>query len=145
MEVIQKDIKVVFPVHPRTMKMIKNFKMTPFLKRMENLLLVEPLGYLDFTKLMASSRLIMTDSGGIQEESTVLNIPCITLRENTERSITVEQGTNSIVGNNTEKILSSVNKFLGSNKSKGKPNIPKYWDGKASKRIVKVLIDNLKL
>lgn len=136
---IQKEIKVVFPVHPRTIKMIKKFRLKTLLKNMENLLLTEPLGYLDFSKLMACSKLIMTDSGGIQEESTILNIPCLTLRENTERPITVSQGTNVLVGNSTDKILSGASKIINSNSCVRPHPVPKFWDGKASVRIVRVL------
>ena len=141
LEIIQKDISIVFPVHPRTMKMIKKFRMLSFLKSMSNLLITKPLGYLDFARLMASSKLIMTDSGGIQEETTILNIPCLTLRESTERPITVSRGTNAIVGNSTKKILLEVDKILDSNYRAKSNRTPKFWDGKASSRIAKVLLN----
>ncbi|UCE39716.1 MAG: UDP-N-acetylglucosamine 2-epimerase, partial [Thermoplasmata archaeon] len=85
---IQKEIKIVFPVHPRTLKQLQNHESMP------NILIIEPLGYLDFLKLMAESKLVITDSGGIQEETTILGIPCLTVRENTERPITITKGTN---------------------------------------------------
>tara|TARA_Y100000294_G_scaffold62777_1_gene59443 strand:- start:5 stop:481 length:477 start_codon:yes stop_codon:yes gene_type:complete len=137
---IQKEIKVVFPVHPRTIKMIKKFKLITFLKNMDNLILSEPLGYLDFSKLMACSKLILTDSGGIQEETTILNIPCLTLRENTERPVTVSRGTNTIVGSCQDKILIETNKILSNNYRIKAKRRPEFWDGKASSRIVKVLL-----
>jgi len=141
LEIIQKDISIVFPVHPRTMKMIKKFRMLSFLKSMSNLLITKPLGYLDFARLMASSKLIMTDSGGIQEETTILNIPCLTLRENTERPITVSRGTNAIVGNSTKKILLESARILKNNYQVKSNRVPKFWDGNASSRIIKVLIN----
>ena len=99
LDTIQEKIKIVFPVHPRTKKNIELFNLDGTIKKMENLIITEPLGYLDFLCLMANSKFVLTDSGGIQEETTVLNVPCITLRENTERPVTVEQGTNLIVRN----------------------------------------------
>ena len=137
--VIQKEIPVVFPVHPRTMKMIMKFRLLSFIKNLENLILIEPLGYLDFAKLMVSSKLVMTDSGGIQEETTILNIPCLTIRENTERPITVFEGTNTIVGNSTENIVSKAKGILNSKRKAQLKKAPKFWDGKASQRIIKVL------
>jgi UDP-N-acetylglucosamine 2-epimerase (non-hydrolysing) len=97
------------------------------------------LGYLDFAKLMVSSKLVMTDSGGIQEETTILNIPCLTIRENTERPITVFEGTNTIVGNSTENIVSKAKGILNSKRKAQLKKAPKFWDGKASQRIIKVL------
>jgi len=97
LEKIQEKIKIVFPVHPRARKNIKSFNLDDKMRGMKNLILTEPLGYLDFLHLMSNSKFVLTDSGGIQEEATVLGIPCITLRKNTERPITVEQGTNLLV------------------------------------------------
>ena len=91
---------------------------------------------------MSNAELILTDSGGIQEETTILDIPCLTLRENTERPITVREGTNTIVGNNTAKIIEESFKILKSNRKSGK--VPKFWDGKSAKRIVKILLQKLK-
>ena len=110
---------------------------------MKNLTLTEPLGYLDFLCLMDNSKLILTDSGGIQEEATVLNVPCITLRNNTERPVTVEQGTNLLISTDKkqviEKALEAINGKIERNKK-----IPELWDGKAAQRIVEVLIGHFK-
>ena len=106
------------------------------LKEMPDFRLLEPLGYLDFLKLMAESRLVLTDSGGMQEETTILGIPCMTLRENTERPITVEQGTNRLVHVTTEDILKHYREICN-NITKGQ--VPKYWDGKAAHRITEVI------
>jgi len=101
--------------------------------------MIDPLGYLDFLKLMSASKFILTDSGGMQEETTVLGIPCITLRENTERPITVEEGTNVVVGSDKEKIVDESLKIINGNRDKKEGGIPKFWDGKAAQRIVKIL------
>jgi len=106
-------------------------------KKMKNFIITPPLGYLDMICLLDNTKFLMTDSGGTQEESTILKIPCLTLRENTERPITVDIGTNIIVRTNKNKILKEVNKILAGNVKKNK--IPKYWDGKTSQRIVKNL------
>jgi len=97
-----------------------------------------PLPYLEFINLMANSKLVYTDSGGIQEETTILGIPCLTLRENTERPITIKEGTNTLVGSDRGKILKESFRILNGNCKKGK--IPKLWDGKASERIVDILL-----
>ena len=102
---------------------------------------IPPAGYLDFLNLWKNSLFIMTDSGGIQEEATVLGIPCITLRENTERPVTVSQGTNVLVGNNMNKLSTYVDNILKGNFKKGK--CPELWDGKTAKRIVKILMEKL--
>jgi UDP-N-acetylglucosamine 2-epimerase len=98
---------------------------------------VEPLGYLDFLSLMSGAKLVITDSGGIQEETTILGIPCVTLRENTERPITTTQGTNVIVGTNPRKIVEEC--MSAFNKNRSKKRIPTFWDGKAGDRIVSIL------
>jgi len=139
---IQTRIKVIFPIHPRTKKQIEDMNMKDRFANMENIALTEPLGYLEFMSLLAHSKFVLTDSGGIQEETTVLGIPCLTLRKNTERPITVKEGTNIIVGTNKEKIIEESNKILNGNSKSGR--IPKFWDGKAAERIVKILIKSLK-
>lgn len=136
-EEIQKRIKIVFPVHPRTLFRLKEFGLEERVKRLGNLLLTEPLGYLDFINLISNSKLILTDSGGVQEEATVLQIPCLTLRENTERPITTTEGTNTIVGTDPEKIITESIRALNGKVKNGR--VPKLWDGEASKRIVEVL------
>ena len=106
---------------------------------MENLIMTEPLGYLDFLCLMSNAKLVLTDSGGIQEETTVLGVPCITLRNNTERPVTVEQGTNLLVSINKEKVIGKSMQIIN-NKIKINKRIPKLWDGKAAERIAKILL-----
>ncbi len=126
---------VVFPVHPRTRKMIDSLKKKQ--EGDENLLLMEPAGYLDFVRLMKSSRMVITDSGGIQEETTVLGIPCLTARNNTERPITVEIGSNRLVGQDGEEIYNQAEMILRS--SGEQYEIPPLWDGKTAVRIADVL------
>ena len=125
--------KIIFPVHPRTrMNINKND-----LKLHQNLLLTEPIGYIDFLALMINSELVFTDSGGIQEETTYLKVPCVTLRENTERPSTVKIGTNQLVGKDlfvAEKVIMKI--INGKIK---KSNIPELWDGKSAERIKKIL------
>jgi UDP-N-acetylglucosamine 2-epimerase (non-hydrolysing) len=142
-KIISKDIAVVFPAHPRTLNKIIKFGLRKeFLEVKEKInkgiYVVEPLGYLQFLSLMTRAKLVFTDSGGIQEETTVLGIPCITLRENTERPVTVKYGTNVLTGADSERILHEAYKRLNGNLIRHK--IPKYWDGKAAERIVKILI-----
>lgn len=137
-EVIQKDLKLVFPIHPRTKKNIAGSSWEKRVEAMHNLLLIEPVGYLDFLKLTANAALVMTDSGGIQEETTILGVPCMTLRENTERPVTVTEGTNRLVHINTKDILTNYQELKANNfEAKGK--IPKFWDGKAAERIAEIL------
>ena len=122
---------MVFPVHPRTRKALDSM-------RPDGLRLIDPLGYLDFMKLMADSRLVLTDSGGIQEETTVLGVPCLTLRKNTERPATVEQGTNILVGQEPKDILAACMTSLASPKL---GRVPALWDGNAASRIIGILLD----
>ncbi len=138
---IGKNIKVVFSIHPRTQKSLETFGLYDDLKNLENTILIKPMSYTSFISLLNNSKFALTDSGGIQEETTFLNVPCITLRENTERPETANHGTNVITGNNKEKILEQVKLILDNNFKKGV--VPPLWDGKASERIVKVLIDEL--
>ncbi len=137
-EVIEKDLKLIFPMHPRTQNNIKGTEVGNRVEAMSNLILLDPVGYLDFLKLMANAALVITDSGGIQEETTILQVPCMTLRENTERPITITEGTNRLVHIDTEDILKHYNEIKADNfEAKGK--IPKYWDGKAAGRIVSII------
>jgi len=135
---ISQDIKVVMPVHPRTRKQLDNFGLLNQLKGENNLLLVEPLGYLDFLHLMKNSRLVLTDSGGIQEETTYLGIPCLTLRNNTERPVTQEIGTNKLIGVNGGNLLTEYYSIIEENKTNH--SIPPLWDGKSAERIVNIII-----
>ena len=105
------------------------------------LILIEPLGYVDFLKLMIEAKFVFTDSGGIQEETTFLNIPCLTLRKETERPVTVEHGTNCVVGNDVELIIKKARFILDSDNQTR--DIPPLWDGRTAKRIVEILASNL--
>ena len=137
-EEVQKSIKVVWPVHPGTKKTIKNFFPSLKIEKMENLIVLPPVSYLKMLNLIMFASFVMTDSGGVQEESSFLNIPCLTLRKNTERPITEKIGTNIVVGIKKEKILYEIGNILkGDGKKKKKI---KYWDGKASKRIIKIIL-----
>jgi len=133
---ISKSIKLIFPIHPRTRKQIKEFGLEKMVEDMSNLILTEPVGYYDFLKLQMEAKFILTDSGGIQEESTYFGVPCLTLRPQTERPITIWEGTNKMVKLETEDIIKEANEILKGNTKKGK--IPKYWDGRTAERIVKI-------
>lgn len=134
---IQKTIPVVYPAHPRTQKMIEKMRLSGRIEKMKNFFMIDPLGYLDFLHLMHNSKFTLTDSGGIQEETTILGIPCLTLREETERPVTISQGTNILVKRNRKAIMVSVERILaGQFKSDRKPE---KWDGKAGERIVSIL------
>ena len=134
---IGKQIKLVFPMHPRTRKNIERLSLQDKLEDIPNLYITEPIGYLDFMKLQMNAKLILTDSGGIQEESTYFGIPCLTLRENTERPITITEGTNQLVPLNSQSIIDYTMRILGGDVKKG--SIPKYWDGKTAERVVALL------
>jgi UDP-N-acetylglucosamine 2-epimerase (non-hydrolysing) len=138
---IQRRIQLVFPAHPRTVKNIEKFNLKDKVRGMENLKIISPLGYLDFLALMDKSKFVLTDSGGLQEETTVLKVPCLTLRQNTERPVTIRVGTNILVGLNLKKIISEANNILDGNIKKGQ--IPPLWDGQTSRRIVDTLLDKL--
>lgn len=137
---LQEKIKYIIPLHPRTKKNLEKFNLYHKLEK-ENILLSEPIGYLEFFSLMINSRLILTDSGGIQEEASYLKIPVLTLRKNTERPITIEKGTNTIVGNDFKKIKKCVDEILAGTYKKGQ-KIEK-WDGFTAKRIVDILKDKV--
>lgn len=138
---IQQRVKLVFPVHPRTLGRIDAFGLRPLLDGMKNLLLAEPLAYRDMLQLNRHALFALTDSGGLQEETTVLGVPCITLRENTERPVTVEVGTSELAGNDPAKIRNAVDRILAGKWKKG--GLPEGWDGKASERIVKAIKEYL--
>jgi UDP-N-acetylglucosamine 2-epimerase (non-hydrolysing) len=123
-------------MHPRTQKSVRRFGLEKLLNSIPDLITTEPLGYLDFMQLEINSDFVITDSGGIQEETTFLQIPCLTLRENTERPITITQGTNQLVQLDKEHITSAAMEILDGNRKQG--TIPKFWDGKTSSRIVKI-------
>jgi UDP-N-acetylglucosamine 2-epimerase (non-hydrolysing) len=138
LEEIGQRLPVVFPVHPRTRKTIAELGFAERVAESKNLRLIDPLGYLDFLRLYSGASLVLTDSGGIQEETTVLGIPCLTLRENTERPITVTVGTNRIVGTDPAKIVREAFAALDE-KSKRPHRIPPLWDGHAAERILDAL------
>lgn len=137
LEKIGRKIKIIFPMHPRTRKNIYDLGLSSCLNTNSDVLFTEPLGYLDFLKLEINAKFILTDSGGIQEESTYFGVPCLTLRENTERPITITEGTNQLVDLNVESIVNSAREIIEGKVKKGK--IPKYWDGKTAERVVRVL------
>ena len=140
---ISKQLPIIFPIHPRTRKMVEQFELSHYLNssdKIEGIWITEPLGYLEFLHLNMNARMVLTDSGGLQEETTVLGVPCITMRPNTERPVTCEVGTNVIVGNSKEKILSTARKILNEKSKDGK--IPEKWDGKAAERIVSWLVES---
>ncbi|MBM3212957.1 UDP-N-acetylglucosamine 2-epimerase (non-hydrolyzing) [Candidatus Poribacteria bacterium] len=134
---IQKHIKIVFPIHPRTKNRISEFGFSDKVSQMKNLIILEPLGYLKFMGLMINSKFALTDSGGMQTESTVINIPCLTMRENTERPETIREGTNTLVGNDTQTIISESMKILEGKGKKG--TYPKIWDGHTARRIAEII------
>lgn len=137
LDVIQQDVPVIFPAHPRTAGTLRAAPLADRLEAMENLRIIEPVGYLDFLKLMADAKVVLTDSGGIQEETTILGVPCLTMRENTERPITIERGTNQLVGTDPERILAGW-KTARQDTVKA-ADAPPLWDGKAAERIADVL------
>lgn len=131
---VASEVPVVFPVHPRTQQRLaqSGIKTHPQLK------LIPPIGYLDFLCLLSKATLVLTDSGGIQEETTALGVPCLTLRENTERPVTISEGTNQLIGTDPAKIVPAAGAILS---GKGKPGrIPPLWDGHAAERIVEILL-----
>ena len=134
---VQDLLPVVLPLHPRTAKRLREFGLWGRATALPRLVLMEPLPYVDFLSLVAHARLVMTDSGGIQEETTVLGIPCLTLRPNTERPITVTQGTNRVIGNSPGRIVSECHLALRREGKSGQ--IPELWDGHAASRIVAIL------
>lgn len=133
---IGKDLGVVFPVHPRTRRQITNLGHDG--AAMPGLMLLEPLPYLAFLALQRRAVAVITDSGGIQEETTFLGTPCLTVRENTERPITVEIGTNTLVGRNTGRLRTEVKAILAGQKKAGA--IPPLWDGQAAERIAEIIV-----
>ncbi|MFL5342133.1 MAG: non-hydrolyzing UDP-N-acetylglucosamine 2-epimerase [Gemmataceae bacterium] len=134
LNVVQRDIPVVFPVHPRTRKALQAERAD-----LPNVRLTEPLGYLEFMNLVTHARFVMTDSGGIQEETTYLGVPCLTLRNNTERPATIEMGSNVLVGLDPEKIIAHSRLAMRTGPAKAH-RVPDLWDGLAARRILDVLL-----
>jgi len=139
LEIIQQDIQLIFPIHPRTRKNITGTPWEERIQKMNRLLLTEPFGYLDFLCLTGNATFVMTDSGGLQEETTILGVPCLTLRENTERPVTITDGTNTLV---TPVTTSNILHHYHELKKHGaiKKAVPHYWDGHAAERITEVII-----
>jgi UDP-N-acetylglucosamine 2-epimerase (non-hydrolysing) len=137
---IARQMPIVFPAHPRTRKMIDELGLSEKVER-AGLRVIEPVGYLGFVQLLEGARLVLTDSGGIQEETTVLGVPCITLRENTERPITVEVGTNVIAGTDHARIVEAARQALESPADKSSIRVPELWDGHTAERILDALIE----
>jgi len=133
--------KVVFPIHPRTAKNLKKLELWQEVERISNLIIVEPMGYFEFQKLIAESKAVFTDSGGIQEETTFRLVPCVTLRKSTERPITTDIGTNSLIYLSVSEVEEQIECIEGGQYKKGK--IPKFWDGKSTERILSILRDEL--
>ncbi len=139
---ISRKLPLIFPLHPRTRNSLKENGMLETLDE-EGITLVEPLGYLDFLCLLNETTLVLTDSGGIQEETTYLGVPCLTLRENTERPVTLTRGSNYLLGTDTDKIIETVDLILAGQGKKSER--PYMWDGKAGDRIVAQLVRSWEL
>ena len=135
---ISEKLPIIFPAHPRTKSRVEEFHL---LEKISNskIKLIEPLGYLDFIRLFSGAKLVLTDSGGLQEETTALKIPCLTLRENTERPITIEMGTNVLVGTNSQNIIDAAYKIIDNPNSSEEAKVPPLWDGKTAIRICDAL------
>jgi UDP-N-acetylglucosamine 2-epimerase (non-hydrolysing) len=141
LKVVQEDMPIVFPVHPRTRNNLTKLEVAERIKGMANIRFIDPMGYLDFLKLMSEAKLVLTDSGGIQEETTILNVPCITVRNNTERPITVEFGSNIVAGTDPDRILAAYRQITSGKIKHSKA--PPLWDGHAAERIAKILAERL--
>ncbi len=138
LEGVAERLPIIFPVHPRTAARLRNGGQWQSLSGIPALRLVEPLGYLEFLGLMADARVVLTDSGGIQEETTVLGVPCLTLRENTERPVTIERGTNRLAGREPSSVLAALDDVLGDgHRATG---VPELWDGRAAERIADIIL-----
>jgi len=138
---IARRLPIIFPVHPRTRKTIEELGLAKRVAEIEGLRLIEPLGYLNFLGVYSGAKLVLTDSGGLQEETTFLGIPCLTLRENTERPITVELGTNIVVGTNPQRITTAAFAALDGSNPRDAHYIPPLWDGHAAERILDALLE----
>src|SRR5438477_2758267 len=134
LERISKSIPVLFPIHPRTAKRVQDFGLS-----LDGIRTMDPLGYLEFLNLESTATVVLTDSGGLQEETTILGVPCLTLRNNTERPVTIDHGTNIIVGTGKARILEAFRRIMNGDWKPSGP--PEYWDGHAAERIVRVIRD----
>jgi UDP-N-acetylglucosamine 2-epimerase (non-hydrolysing) len=138
LKTLDNDLSVVFPIHPRTVARLKQYGLYDQLNGLNNLIITEALGYFEFQKLISACRFVLTDSGGIQEETTYRQKPCLTLRHNTERPITTEIGTNTLVTFDVDILKKYIEDILNGNYKLGK--IPEYWDGKATERILDIIV-----
>ena len=134
------DLPVVFPAHPRTRQRVKEFGIEDKFSNSPGepgIWMTDPLGYLEFLDLNSQAKMVLTDSGGLQEETTILGVPCVTIRDNTERPITISEGTNRLAGTSRAGILNAIEDALSCNDQT--PNRPEKWDGEAAKRIIEIL------
>ena len=138
-EALQGETRILFPVHPRTRNRLAETGLAGAFNALDGLTLCDPIGYLEFLALMDSAALVLTDSGGIQEETTYLQVPCITLRENTERPVTVTVGTNQLLGLNVDAVVAASRAALHGSPKRG--GIPELWDGHAAERIIGILAE----
>jgi len=139
-ETIAAEIPIVYPVHPRSRRMLDATELTDRATGIGNLVLTDPVGYTDFVALESRAAFVMTDSGGVQEETTVLGVPCLTLRRNTERPVTVTEGTNRVVGSAPDVVVAAARDCLASRRGP-QPKRPELWDGRAGERIADVLLE----
>lgn len=137
MENLSKNIDVIFPCHPRTQKKIKEFGLENKIINNFKIKFLPPLGYMDFLKCMINATAVVTDSGGVQEETTALGVPCITIRKSTERPVTVTEGTNTVTGLSPDSVLKEMRKIILTGGKTG--HMPKFWDGKTGERIAKII------
>lgn len=140
-EYISRFRKVVFPIHPRTLKNIEKFNLSKYTENNANILFLEPQGYIDFLCLMINSDFVMTDSGGIQEETTAIKIPCLTIRTTTERPITTEIGSNQLILPEYSNIINAIDNIL--NNTRKESEVPEMWDGKAAERIAEIIVNKI--
>ena len=138
LDTVQTDMVTMFPIHPRTLNHLAAHGLKARVDAMSNLRLMEPIGYLEFLKLTANARIVLTDSGGIQEETTILGTPCLTCRDNTERPVTCELGTNRLVGTEPKGIIAAYREAMSEGACRGR--VPPLWDGKAAERIADVIL-----
>jgi UDP-N-acetylglucosamine 2-epimerase (non-hydrolysing) len=137
LDVVQAELPVIFPVHPRTRARLEDFGFGARIEGMAGMRLIDPVGYLDFQRLVSAARVVLTDSGGIQEETTVLGVPCLTLRANTERPATLSHGSNRLVGMRSEDIIAAYRDVMAEPARCSR--VPPLWDGRAAERIVAVI------
>lgn len=141
LDAVQTTLPLVFPIHPRTRSQMRHAGLEGRLEAMPNLKLIEPLGYLEFLKLLNHARIVLTDSGGIQEETTILGVPCLTLRNNTERPITCDMGTNRLAGTRPDGIISAFHEAMSAGTTT-EARVPPLWDGHAAERITRIIVDH---